>query len=568
MSGIEARRAQAIKDYKLTVEYKHLKQNSPGGIYVVPSFADLRTWHGVIFVRRGMYASGVFKFRVELPPEYNDAARGALLHEPHLQPLVDAESGELDVKFAYPEWDPAKHYVVTVLTPQKIFYIRTLRGLRGAEERGGGAGLRRRRAGFLREVEYAMEAVKQGSACLGIVGEGCVVLAALKRQPNELSGYQRKLAHSNAVVLDSLAMKALLTTIRRKSTPQRTYVEHCDRLCAMLAEEALARLPGTAYDVPVETPCGTLTTGSAVVVPERDICLVDIMRSGAILQEAVRRVVPGAKTAKILIQRDEETAQPVLMYSKLPPKIEAMNVLLCDPMLATGGSALTAIKVLKDAGVPEERITFANVVSCPEGLANLKKHAPKVVVVTSAVDEGLDARRPSRPTTTPTRAHGAPDPTYWWNFYYTTKSFAGKRTCDAPRGLFTPENVREICETEQLLLRRNYLAGGDCPLLSEADVDAVAARMYADRDAYGIFLDSGPWDGAGYACRARSFYAATPLPGEDAIGALGDSQFDDISGTRSRPATTSYRFDMKESFMRSAYYKDARAGDPKMSADT
>ncbi|KAH8085088.1 hypothetical protein JL720_7809 [Aureococcus anophagefferens] len=72
MSGIEARRAQAIKDYKLTVEYKHLKQNSPGGIYVVPSFADLRTWHGVIFVRRGMYASGVFKFRVELPPEYND----------------------------------------------------------------------------------------------------------------------------------------------------------------------------------------------------------------------------------------------------------------------------------------------------------------------------------------------------------------------------------------------------------------------------------------------------------------------------------------------------------------
>ncbi|KAH8085102.1 hypothetical protein JL720_7824 [Aureococcus anophagefferens] len=198
-------------------------------------------------------------------------------------------------------------------------------------------------------------------------------------------------------------------------------------------------------------------------------------------------------------------------------------------------------------------------------------------------------------------AHGAPDPTYWWNFYYTTKSFAGKRTCDAPRGLFTPENVREICETEQLLLRRNYdkycllapgaatapgvrapaavarglllpadvteLAGGDCPLLSEADVDAVAARMYADRDAYGIFLDSGPWDGAGYACRARSFYAfATPLPGEDAIGALGDSQFDDISEDAVKAGDDLLdRFDMKESFMRSAYYKDARAGDPKMS---
>jgi hypothetical protein len=193
------------------------------------------------------------------------------------------------------------------------------------------------------------------------------------------------------------------------------------------------------------------------------------------------------------------------------------------------------------------------------------------------------------------------DPTYWWNFYYTTKSFVGKRTCDAPRGLFTPENVREICETEQLLLRRNYdkycllapgddgagacaplrqslagffysadvteLAAGDCPLLSEADVDAVAARMYADRDAYGIFLDSGPWDGVGYACRARSFYAfATPLPGEDAIGALGDSQFDDISEDAVKAGDDLLdRFDMKESFMRSAYYKDARAGDPKMS---
>ena len=194
------------------------------------------------------------------------------------------------------------------------------------------------------------------------------------------------------------------------------------------------------------------------------------------------------------------------------------------------------------------------------------------------------------------------DPTYWWNFYYTTKSFAGKRTCDAPRGLFTPENVREICETEQLLLRRNYdkycllapgtgdgagecaplrqslagffysadvttLSASQCPLLSEADVDAVAARMYADRDAYGIFLDSGPWDGAGYACRARSFYAfATPLPGEDAIGALGDSQFDDISEDAVKAGDDLLdRFDMKESFMRSAYYKDARAGSPRMS---
>ena len=200
--------------------------------------------------------------------------------------------------------------------------------------------------------------------------------------------------YENAVVLESLAMKALLTTIRRKSTKQAEYVDCCDRLCAMLAEEALARLPGTVHGSAVETPCGTIEGDASVVtVAPETICLVDIMRSGAILQEAVRRVVPGAKTAKILIQRDEATAQPVLMYSKLPPKIETLTVLLCDPMLATGGSALTAIDVLKKAGVKEENITFANVVSCPEGLANLAKNAPKVKVVTCACDSGLDEKK-------------------------------------------------------------------------------------------------------------------------------------------------------------------------------
>eukprot|EP00434_Breviolum_minutum_P044773 symbB.v1.2.040031.t3/scaffold6946.1/size14339/3 len=70
----------------------------------------------------------------------------------------------------------------------------------------------------------------------------------------------------------------------------------------------------------------------------------DIVRSGGILLEAVRKVLPDLKTAKILIQRDEETALPQLYYSKLPDGIETMQILLCDPMLGTGGSALTAIE--------------------------------------------------------------------------------------------------------------------------------------------------------------------------------------------------------------------------------
>lgn len=199
MSGIEARRAQAIKDYKLTVEYKHLKQNSPGGIYVVPSFADLRTWHGVIFVRRGMYASGVFKFRVELPPEYNDVGAWprVFFTSRIYSPLVDAESGELDVKFAYPEWDPAKHYVVTVLTfLKKIFYIKD--GFEGYEAPKNAAAARAYADDapeFLREVEACVRASGDRAALFdGDAGDPDRSLRFVDRDDGALDAFRGVLA--------------------------------------------------------------------------------------------------------------------------------------------------------------------------------------------------------------------------------------------------------------------------------------------------------------------------------------------------------------------------------------
>lgn len=189
-----------------------------------------------------------------------------------------------------------------------------------------------------------------------------------------------------AEVLYSRAITMLLSTIRGKDTNQRTFVEASDRLMNILAEEGLARL---AEPSRVVTPCGEL---DGLAHPESSkICAVDIMRSGCILKEAVRRLCPDCKTAKILIQRDEKTALPELFYSKLPAGVaELPHVMLCDPMLATGGSALMAIKALKDAGVKEERILFLNVVSCPEGLKALAEAAPAVRVVTAALDAKLN----------------------------------------------------------------------------------------------------------------------------------------------------------------------------------
>eukprot|EP00093_Oithona_nana_P006740 06740.XXX_128766_130599_1 [CDS] Oithona nana genome sequencing. len=165
-----------------------------------------------------------------------------------------------------------------------------------------------------------------------------------------------------------------------------------DRLMRILAEEALCRLPSIG-DGSVETPCGMAS--GLVDKWKLDICLVSVVRSGDILQEAVRQLQPGVKVGKILIQRDEssESKTPVLYYKKLPKDIADCFVILVDPMLATAGSAKMAISVLVDSGVCLENIMFLNLICAPEGLKALTEEYPQVQVVTGAIDDHLDEHR-------------------------------------------------------------------------------------------------------------------------------------------------------------------------------
>ena len=130
-------REQTLRDYKVTIEYKHLKSHAPGGVYLVPSLGDLRLFFGVIFVRRGPFTNGIFKFQLQLPPTYNDVNQhpkiifSSYVYNPH----VDVESGELDIKTAYPKSDPSRHYLVTVLTfLKKIFYAKSFDDAKANEE--------------------------------------------------------------------------------------------------------------------------------------------------------------------------------------------------------------------------------------------------------------------------------------------------------------------------------------------------------------------------------------------------------------------------------------------------
>eukprot|EP00746_Dinoflagellata_sp_MGD_P159186 gnl/MRDRNA2_/MRDRNA2_86645_c0_seq1.p1 gnl/MRDRNA2_/MRDRNA2_86645_c0~~gnl/MRDRNA2_/MRDRNA2_86645_c0_seq1.p1 ORF type:complete len:279 (+),score=60.10 gnl/MRDRNA2_/MRDRNA2_86645_c0_seq1:77-838(+) len=198
---------------------------------------------------------------------------------------------------------------------------------------------------------------------------------------------------ANVHVLESRAIRALFSIVRHKATKQQQYVEYSDRLMRILAEEGLARLP-TCREETIPTPCGDyggLTYGTEY----SDLCTVSIVRSGDTLLEAVREVAKGTAVGHVLVQRDENDPEkkPVYFYHKLPPDVANRTVLLVDPMLATGGSALAAIKCLLDAGVKESNIVFLNVVSCPEGVKKMSTTHPAVTIVTAAMDPKLDGNK-------------------------------------------------------------------------------------------------------------------------------------------------------------------------------
>ncbi|KAF9258047.1 PRTase-like protein [Marasmius fiardii PR-910] len=182
-------------------------------------------------------------------------------------------------------------------------------------------------------------------------------------------------------------LEALFTIIRDKATSRGDFIFYSDRIIRLLVEEGLNHLPVVKKSI--VTPTGSTYEGVGF---EGKICGVSILRAGEAMEAGLREVCRSVRIGKILIQRDEETALPKLFYSKFPPDIAHRYVLLLDPMLATGGSAMKAIQVLKEHQVPEERIIFINLISSPEGLKTFCGTHPKVKVITGWIDQGLNER--------------------------------------------------------------------------------------------------------------------------------------------------------------------------------
>eukprot|EP01132_Coremiostelium_polycephalum_P000985 gene985-1251_t len=194
---------------------------------------------------------------------------------------------------------------------------------------------------------------------------------------------------SNIVVLKSNhQVKGLLTLIRNRETKREDFIFYSDRLIRLLIEEGLNCLPFS--ELTVTTPTGSTYQGVSFA---SKICGVSIIRAGESMEAGLRAVCKHIKIGKILIQRDEETAKPKLLYAKLPSDISGRQVLLLDPMLATGGTVSQAVGVLLERGVKEENIVFINLVASPEGIQYFTSKYPKVKIVTAEIDSGLNEKK-------------------------------------------------------------------------------------------------------------------------------------------------------------------------------
>jgi uracil phosphoribosyltransferase len=190
------------------------------------------------------------------------------------------------------------------------------------------------------------------------------------------------MAHENVHVSRHPLVKHKLTLLRRESTKPKKFREAIRELAMLLIYEATTDLE--LSPVQVKTPMG-VADGYDL---QEKIGLVPILRAGLGMVDGVWEMMPGAEVWHIGIYRDEQTLRPVEYYNKLPVEPTVSVCLILDPMLATGGSAVATVNILKRWGV--KRIKFVGMIAAPEGVETLTTAHPDVPIYIAAIDERLN----------------------------------------------------------------------------------------------------------------------------------------------------------------------------------
>ena len=188
---------------------------------------------------------------------------------------------------------------------------------------------------------------------------------------------------SKVVVMDHPLIAHKIGIIRRKETGTREFRDMVSEIGALITYEATKDLK--LQDVEIETPiCKTTVKELA----GKKLAVIPILRAGLGMVEGVLTMIPSAKVGHIGLYRNEETLEPVEYYCKIPKDCSEREVFEVDPMLATGGSAIAAIQMLKNRGVKNMR--FLCVIAAPEGVKKLQEAHPDVDIYIGALDEHLN----------------------------------------------------------------------------------------------------------------------------------------------------------------------------------
>ncbi len=176
-----------------------------------------------------------------------------------------------------------------------------------------------------------------------------------------------------------------LAILRDKKTGTKEFREIVSELATMLCYEAMK--DAKMYETEIETP---LTKMEVKKIDEDKYAFVPILRAGTGMLDGIINLVPNAKIGHVGMYRDEETFKPNVYYFKVPKDIDKREVFILDPMLATGGSALDAIELLKEKGV--KKIKFLCIIAAPEGIKLIQEKHPDVQIYTTSIDEKLNEK--------------------------------------------------------------------------------------------------------------------------------------------------------------------------------
>ena len=186
-------------------------------------------------------------------------------------------------------------------------------------------------------------------------------------------------------VVDHPLVQHKLALLRDKHTGSKDFRELMAEVSMLMAYEATRDLE--LVETVVETP---VAPARVRVLAGKKLALVAILRAGLVMVDGILRLIPAAKVGHIGLYRDPKSLEPVEYYAKLPEDIAARRIFLTDPMLATGGSAVRALDILKAKGA--RQIKLMNIIAAPEGIERVQKAHPDVEIVVAAVDERLNEK--------------------------------------------------------------------------------------------------------------------------------------------------------------------------------